>query len=296
MKFDNWKPHCHYLGDLCTPPKGESNLQKFDTVNDNYKKAFREFRDMEDEHSAAGIKLFDKMMKLKSERDELDKIKQIPNLSVGCKTKLRQIYLSETTGRKKVIKNKYLEKGLMVEEDCITQYSLLTGCFHKKNTETKENDYIIGTSDFFWEDIVIDTKASWDIWTFYDSKGKKIKPLYHWQLDGYMWLYGKYFGRLVYCLINTPEHLIKAEERKVMYEMFGNEGNMLLADDLMKSVYQDECKQIRKNHIFDDIELKDKVKVFEIERDEDRIDRIITVVEGCRWYLNNLNEIEDDNI
>lgn len=296
MNFDNWKPHCHYLGDLMTPAKGESNLYKFDVANDLYKQTFREFKALDDEQSPKGARLFDKMMELKKQRDELDKVKHIPLLSAGCITKLHIIHTQLTTGRRKHLKNKFLEKGLMTEEDCITNYSLYTGNFHRKNTEQRENDYIIGTMDFDWEDIAIDTKSSWDIWTFNDARYKKIKSLYHWQLDGYMWLWDKNSGKLVYCLLNTPEHLIRAEERKLMYELFGNEGEMLRADDFMQVAYEEECKEIRKNHIFDDLPLERKIKIFDVERDETRIQRIVDVVEGCRWYLNHIEEIEYESI
>lgn len=292
MNFDNWKPHCHYLGDLCTPAKGESNLYKYDVANDLYKQTMKEFRSLDDQESSKGIKLFDTAMEYKQQKDKLALVKDVPNLSAGCITKLHIIHTQLTTGRRKHVKNKFVEKGLMVEEDCITQYSLYTSAFHKKNTEQKDNDYIIGTMDFGWEDIAIDTKASWDIWTFDDTRYKKIKPLYHWQLDGYMWLFDKKKGKLVYCLINTPEHFIRAEERKLMYELFGNEGEMLRASDFMRIAYEEECKEIRKNHIFDDLPLERKIKIFDVEFNQQRIDRIIEVVEGCRWYLNHIEELE----
>lgn len=290
--FDNWKPHCHYLGELMTPAKGESNSYKFDVANDNYKQAFKLFKNCANQESEVGVKLFDRMMELKDTKDKLEKIKHLPHLSAGAISKLNIIHTQETTGRRKHIKSKYLEKGLMVEEDCITAYSVHTGQFHKKNTEQKENDYLIGTMDFSWNDIAIDTKASWDLWTFNSSKRKKINPIYHWQLDGYMWIEDKQFGRLVYCLLNTPEHLIKAEERKLMYELFGNEGEMLRADEFMRVAYEEECKEIRKHHIFYDLELKDKIKIFDVQRDELRIGQIKRVVEDCRYYLNHIDEIE----
>lgn len=291
--FDSWKPHCHYLGDLMTPAKGKSNLQEWEDAAARFKITFRELRDIDDERSKKYLDLHTRMMNEMKIRDDWAAKKHIPHLSAGCITKLYQIYIQEKFKRRKHLKNKFLEKGLMVEEDCITLYSVKTGEFHKKNTEQLENDWLIGTPDVRAEDFILDTKGSWDIWTYGSSKYKKILPLYHWQLDGYMFLDSKPNGKLAYCLINTPEHLIKAEEKKLMYELFGNEGEMLRAQDYMRIAYEEECVEIRKNHIFDDMEVKDRIKVFDVKQDQARIDRIKYVVEGCRWYLNHIEELEN---
>lgn len=290
--FDNWKPHCHYLGDLMTPAKGESNLKKWEVANANFRATFKELRDIDDERSEKYLNLHTRMMNEMKIRDDRAAKKHIPHLSAGCITKLYQIYIQEKFKRRKHLKNRFLEKGLMIEEDCITLYSLNTGEFHKKNTIQFENDWIVGTPDILTDKKVVDTKGSWDIFTYGVSKYKKISSLYHWQLEGYMWLGDVPDAELAYCLINTPEHLIKAEEKKLMYELFGNEGEMLRAPDYMRVAYEEECQEIRKNHIFDDMEIKDRIKIFNVKQDESRIDRIKYVVEGSRWFLNNIEELE----
>ncbi len=67
-----------------------------------------------------------------------------------------------------------------------------------------------------------------------------------------------------------------------------------MALDYMREAYLEECKEIRKNHIFDDIDLNNRIKIFDVKRDEDRIARIKYVVEGCRWYLNHIDELENE--
>jgi len=54
-------------------------------------------------------------------------------LSETTKKYLREVMIYEKYGRKKDISNKYIEKGLAVEEDAITLYSRFTKVFYKKN-------------------------------------------------------------------------------------------------------------------------------------------------------------------
>jgi len=304
MNFDNWTPHAHYMGLLMTNPKGKSNLQKHDEAVVLRKQKKSEYDALANKETKTAGSLLSKVVELDREIERLKPLIDIPVLSETCKTKLKQIYTEETTGRKKMIQSKYLEKGLMVEEDSITAYSVYTGNFHKKNEVTENNGWVTGTMDFEWEDEAIDTKSSWDIYTFDNARLSNINPIYEWQLHTYMWLYKKAKAKLVYCLINTPEHLIRAEEAKMMYSLFGNEMNMKHAPVYMLEAFEDAKREIRKNSIFDDLPLERKIKVFEIERVESKIELMKKRILECRWYLNNLecmryinnNEnIEDEN-
>lgn len=297
MNFDNWKAHPHYLGELMTPAKGKSNLQRYNDASESYDKKFEEYSNLLNRTTTvAGKKLLEQISKLSNLIEELEPIKNVPHLSSGCKTRLRKVWIAETTGRKHRVESEYLEKGLEVEEDLITMYSLHTGDFHKKNKVRIENDWLDGEWDFTTENdtIIVDTKGSWDLFTFYDSYFNKLDTGYKWQLQGYMMLGGKYYAKLVYGLINTPEHLIKAKCDRVMYKMFGNESNMAFASDNMLEEYKSECDYIHSIHIFDDIDLKKKIKIFNLERDESMIEQIAPKIEACRWYLNNIENINEE--
>jgi len=144
-------------------------------------------------------------------------------LGETCKTHLLECFISEVYHRRKDITTKYMEKGILQEEESITLYSLVTGKFHKKNKETIENDFLIGTPDLFdGESIrnashVIDIKTSWDIFTFYEVMLKPINKTYYWQLQAYMDLSGASKARLAYCLVNTPFTLIEDEMAGILY-------------------------------------------------------------------------------
>jgi hypothetical protein len=265
------------MGYLMTDPKEKSNLEKYNSALESMRDKSDKLALCSEKAVKTSEKLVDDLDKLNLELERLEPIKNLPNLSQTCKTKLSEIYTAETTGRIKDVKSKYFEKGLLLEEDAITAYSLFTGDFHKKNKERKYNDYIQGELDLVTEDTVHDTKVCWDIFTFDAKQFSKIDPVYEWQLDCYMWLWEKKFGKLIYCLLDTPEHLIAGEERKLLYDFVGSEED-----------YKDACADLRHNHQYSDLASERKIRIFNTSYKEERIEKIKTRVEECRKYLNNI--------
>lgn len=207
-------------------------------------------------------------------------------LGETCKSHLMECFISEMYGRKKDITSKYTEKGTLQEEESITLYSLVTSKFHKKNKETIENDYFIGTPDLFDGEsihnatLVIDVKTSWDIFTFFEASFKPVNKMYEWQLQGYMDLTKAINAKLVYCLVDTPDHLINDAKRKLQYAM-----NVIDPDanpELLK-----QFEQIEKNMRFGDMPNKDKCISFSFKRDQKKIDDSKVKMELCRDFLNN---------
>jgi hypothetical protein len=86
-----------------------------------------------------------------------------------------------------------------------------------KNTVRKINGFITGECDnteIF--NTVIDTKCSWDLDTFHWAESIKA---YEIQLNGYSLLYNATNLQLCYCLLNTPQHLLKDYETWYDYEL-----------------------------------------------------------------------------
>jgi len=285
MDFSNFKFRCSSLGYIMADPKGKSNADKFNEAFEAAKKLYFEMEDMNKE-TKKYEQAQEKLSKLNLKMDQLRPIKDRPFLSDTCKTHLCDVYTSSKYGRTEDVKSKYLEKGTLMEEDAITLYSLYSGEFYQKNRERRYNDFIEGEMDFEGQDIVIDTKVNWSIFQFTRTAAKPIKPLYHWQLDGYMWLWNKPKGRLVYALIDTPEHLIKLEEKRLLYDFVGSEND-----------YEEACNEIRKNHNYSDIPNEERVRIFDVYYQEERIEKIKSRVKECRNYLNNLNNknIDDED-
>lgn len=204
-------------------------------------------------------------------------------LSETCKSALLEMWTSHTFGRTKEINSKYIEKGLAVEEDSITLYSMVKKILFKKNEERLSNDYIIGTPDcFIGEDImnascIIDFKSSWDLFSFQKAKHGKLNKDYYFQLQGYMALTGAKESKLVYCLVNTPEKLINDEKRKLMWKM----------DAIDENEETDEAfAELERNMIFDDIPMDQRIHEIIIPRNDDDIAMIYSKVIDCWEYIN----------
>jgi hypothetical protein len=156
-------------------------------------------------------------------------------------------------GRRQELNNKYVDKGNEVEVESIEyieNHLNLKGI--KKNEETFEDDFMVGTPDVITKDTVIDLKNAWSCFTFPLLEKEVPNKDYFYQLQCYMALTGKKKAKLVYTLMNTPEHL---------------------------------CKYDMMSHDYDNIDPKYRIKVFDIERDEDVIDEIRKRVIEIRNHL-----------
>ncbi len=97
-------------------------------------------------------------------------------LSETTKSALLEVYIQQKYNRYKEISNKYIEKGLAVENDAIDMWRRHRGEIVFKNEEMFVNEYIKGTPDLLIKDdetgLVVnvpDIKSSWDIHTFMDA-------------------------------------------------------------------------------------------------------------------------------
>ena len=209
--------------------------------------------------------------------------KEAGDLSETAKTHLIDIFVSAKYGRQSDITNKYVEKGLGVEDDSITLYSRVTKTFYKKNEERLTNDFITGLPDLYEGEsidkanLVIDIKSSWDIFTFFRTQAKDVNDLYYWQMLSYMALTGAKKAKLAYCLINTPDPLLMDEKRKLVWKM-----GVLDTDPL----YIEACEKLDLLHTYDDIPINERLYEIEIERDDDAIMAMYAKVAKARDWMN----------
>lgn len=209
--------------------------------------------------------------------------KEAGELSEGAKTHLVDVYVSNKYGRNTEIQSKYIAKGHAVEEDSITLYSRLKKRFFKKNEEHLSNAYIKGTPDLYEgvhilnADVIIDTKSSWDIFTFFRVKAKAVNQLYYWQGQAYMALSGAKVFHLAYCLVDTPEAMIQDEERKLMWKM--NAGNTENPE------FIEACEELRRLMTYPDIPLEERLIEYTFERNDADIDRMYARIEKARAFL-----------
>ena len=169
--------------------------------------------------------------------------------------------------RRKVVTTKYMDKGNMVENESIQFAGRVLNLELDKNELNFDNGLLTGTPDVITEDYVIDVKNSWDCFTFplfYENVPNKD---YYYQAQGYMALTGLSHYKLIYTLLDTPDRLI---EREFKY-----------ASEL-------DFDSFAKDYRYNEIDEAYRIRIFEIERDDDVIDAINGRVIECREYINNL--------
>ena len=189
--------------------------------------------------------------------------KRDKGLSKGAKTFLEEIFIEEFFGRKKVFTSFELEKGTNFEPESIALFNQFIGY-----EQTLENSYLKGTPDIISKETVIDIKTSRDIFSFFKAG---MTSLYKYQLIAYCILTGKSRAKLAYCLINNPASEIERQSYFVNPE------------DV------ETIKQIEANNIYDDIDLKYRIKVFDLDFDlETEQEKIESKIKLARLYLQGI--------
>jgi hypothetical protein len=208
--------------------------------------------------------------------------KDAGNLSKTAKTHLLEIYIAEKYGRRKDVQTKQMKKGIQVEDDSIALLSEYMGNTFSKNTERFTNDYITGHPDIL--DLsesglkIWDVKSSYDLFTFLGNLPEKLKDLYYWQLQSYMWLTGAVESSIAYCLVNTPFGIIEQEKKSLLYRMD------VISEESPEYVL--EASKLELNMMFDDIDIKERILIFPVQRNEEDIQLIQDKVEKARAYLS----------
>lgn len=193
-------------------------------------------------------------------------------ISAGAETYVKKWYIEKVYNRQPLIKSKYMDKGIEVEDDSIAYVSskIKLGDLYK-NDEWFENDYMHGTPDVLTDDLVIEIKNSWDCFNFPLLEKEVPSKDYFLQVQGYMHLTGRQNAVLIYVLMDTPEHLIEKEWK------WNNPHNI-------------EYEKFSQRYLFNNVEDKFRIKTFNIKYDKEVIDTIYERVDSCREYINNINQ------
>lgn len=207
---------------------------------------------------------------------ELQHKKLFPELPQTAKTYCEKWLKEQLYAKKIEFSSKYTDKGNEVEAQSIDFIAVQLGYgMLEKNEEWFENDFITGTPDIIPPTEVIDAKNSWSFETFPIFDVEIPNTDYYWQGQGYMDLTKKDKFRLVYTLMNTPDYLIESEVRKYCF------ANGIDMEDADYQMFYDKLT-------YDDTPDELKIKVFEINKNEDDIMRIYERVKECRKYIEKL--------
>lgn len=245
--FENFKPRASQIGHLMT------NLPKKFTDEDQAKlDLLLEIKLTGKNPSTGRANKWDD-----DKQKEVDKLneskKGIDKLPSGAITKLEEIFNHVFWGRRKLIFNKYLEKGNMNEEDSLDLYSQVDGISYWKNDEFFDNGFVCGTPDNITEELLRDIKSNYEFDTF---KKAEMTELYSWQIKSYLWLTGKRNGELCYALVNSPAHRIEAERKSLWFSMG--------MPDETEDRWIEAASQLERNHIFDITKFKEDFPGFDL--------------------------------
>jgi hypothetical protein len=239
---------------------------------------------------------------MESDLKELIAKKNKPDsLPTGAKSYLDTVFDEIYWKRKRILTNKYLDKGLMTEQDVLDLHSKIDDITYWKNTKQfSENPFIEGKPDNVLEK-VRDAKANFDLESF---RKADLSTLYLWQIKGYLWITGLQEGELMYGLVNNPLHQINNAINTLYYQMGCPddddenflkakqqiERNMIFDIDLFKEEYPN---YVFHNSVLDfDMPPNRRVKKFNITLDENDILNMKTRVTLARIYLVE-KEIEE---
>jgi len=141
-------------------------------------------------------------------------------LSQTTKSYVEEWLKEQIYGVKKEVDNKYTQKGNECELDSLDlfcDYAIIDNFDINYDTKFIENEFLQGTPDAIYNDVVIDLKNSWDCFTFPLFAKEVPNKNYYYQLQGYMHLLGLKKAKLVYVLSDTPAHIIEKEAKFYAY-------------------------------------------------------------------------------
>lgn len=211
--------------ELQTNPRGKSNKDKYEDAQAKLIKYRDEYAVIANKLTAGAKKKEDQIDKTEKLIEQLESIKDQPQISTTAKNSCRSQWSTWRWGRFESISNKYTKKGTRQEEQGITLASMVLGRMFEKNTVrlydlenhmTGEPDLFVGESILTAEE-TIDIKCSWSLKTFYESIDAELKKVYDWQGVDYMALTGARRHRVFFCLINTSYDLVLDEIKKATF-------------------------------------------------------------------------------
>lgn len=138
-------------------------------------------------------------------------------LSVGAKTYVEDLASEFVYGYTKLISSKEMDKGIIVENTSIALLNDVMFTSYAKNVERKTNDWLTGECDIFTGSKIIDIKSSWSLPTFPATVRAGRDKDYEWQLRGYMMLWDCDESEIAYCMVTTPDELIRFEPTEIHY-------------------------------------------------------------------------------
>lgn len=210
-------------------------------------------------------------------------------ISVGAQTYCKNWLKESLYNRRDNVSTKQIDKGLETEEDAlnILVEVLKLGMVYKNN-ERISDEYKTGEVDFIFDGVIYDNKSSYSLQTFplFDDTLDKI---YVEQMKGYLDLWNLQTGKVCYTLVDTPIDILRSE---IQWLKNDNEKQSKALNHLFTISAFEEAKDKlfpnAKDIEFTEIPIENRVKVFDVKRDDIFISHINNTVLNCRKYIDEL--------
>lgn len=214
------------------------------------------------------------------------------------------VYLEYKYGRVKEFSSKYTSKGIDNEEIAIEAYNEMFGYNYVKNEIRLFNEFITGECDIddIDNDLIVDIKNSWDLFTFHESKSSDNK-IYEWQGQCYMSLYNRSNFRLIYMLTDASDELVLKELHRESYKHANLEVPEWREVQIIGSMVYDRANFERLINIrglggdeftdklidrFIHIPIEERVYIKDYKRDKDKINQLYTRIKEARTFLKTI--------
>lgn len=206
-------------------------------------------------------------------------------LSATAKTFVEKSWLFDKFAFHEPVDTPEMMKGKMCEEAAtqLLQEVVPSESYRKinrgENSINLKNDFFSGTYDIDLpvEKIVEDIKNCFTVKTFMNAS---INKMYYTQIQVYMDLLKYDDSRINYCLVDTPEQIVTDLKNRMFYKYGCDTDN----PDYLEACYQLERMHTPENYI----DKKDRVKSFEIKRNQAYIDELKNRVYKARVYYEGL--------
>lgn len=207
--------------------------------------------------------------------------KEAGELSETAKKHLYKAYLQAKWSREKDITTKQMDKGTLVEQQIIDILSFIDDKVYTKNTERKENEWIQGCPDIV-ADHIDDAKGAWDPESFAPHIMDDLGDDNFFQMQGYLWLFGKEKGYVSRVLVNCPDIILKNELQKLLYSM-----DVATSES---TEYKIAAADLIRQLTYDDIPLSERIIRKGVRRDAVIIAEIPIKVTKARRFLEEMDK------
>lgn len=284
MNWNNFKCRCSGIHKIMANSRNNPQLTE---------KQAEELRVLEKKWSKDGSLAEPKALRVLELREKRDNASKIV-LSDTCIEYLTEIYAFEKWGmvsvKKEMEEIDYIEKGKMVEEDCITLLSIIDGALYEKNDQRVENEYLSGEPDVFVgaeimkAERLTDIKASFDLPSFLKKIHKGLENGWEEQVQGYGDITGAADLSISHCLVSMPLIMQGDFKKRLFYK-----GNWVTEES---PGFQNEWKLIEHSMNFDIIPQEQRVYKIKVEPfSQFQRQQVYDRVKVCRDWLCNFDEM-----